>query len=147
MEKINTDQQQQYGIAIGYCSCGVAYPSRVQRGGNCEARRRQQRANRECLRDERVVSRTLARALNLGQGGSAPRTLETAGKLQVLRNFSIPSVGKEKPNLSRKDNPLYVGLQFPTHRVECENGKEKKKEENDLGEKQEKKIKIRKVEV
>ena len=91
------------------------------------------------MRDERVVSRMLARALNPCQGGSAPRTPETIGKLQVLRNFSIPSVGKEKTNLSRKDNPMYVGLEIPTLRLEDGKEKEKKKGESDLGEKGKKK--------
>ena len=68
----------------------------------------------------------LARALNPCQGGSAPRTPETTGKLQVLRNFSISSVGKEKTNLSRKDNPMYVVLETSTLRLEDVKEREKK---------------------
>ena len=40
VEKMNAGQQQRPKVAVGYCSCGAAYPSRVQRGGDREARRR-----------------------------------------------------------------------------------------------------------
>ena len=55
MEK-EAGQRRQKGTVVGYCSCGAAYPSRVQRGGNRNARRKRQRVNRERLRDDRVVS-------------------------------------------------------------------------------------------
>ena len=116
----NAGQQQRSKTVVGYCSCGAAYPSRVQRGGNREARRARQRANRECLRDERVVSRMLARVLSPSQGGSAPRNPETIGKLQVLSNFSSSNATAGKENLSRSDNPMYVGLAMPTYRVEVD---------------------------
>ena len=120
----NAGQQQRSKTVVGYCSCGAAYPSRVQCGGNRKARRARQRANRERLRDERVVSRMLARVLSPSQGGSAPRNLETIGKLQVLSNFSSSNATAGKENLSRSDNPMYVGLAMPTHRVEVDkNGK------------------------
>ena len=38
MEKENAGQRRQKGTAVGYCSCGAAYPSRVQRGGDHYAR-------------------------------------------------------------------------------------------------------------
>ena len=60
MEKENAGQWQQKGTAVRYCSCGAAYLSRVQRGGDRDARHKRQRANRECLRDDRTVSRILA---------------------------------------------------------------------------------------
>ena len=60
MEKENAGQWRQKGTAIGYCSCGAAYPSRAQRGGNRIARRQCQRASRERLRNDRTVSRVLA---------------------------------------------------------------------------------------
>ena len=43
---------------------------------------------------------------------------------------------------------MYVGMESHAHRLEDQSGKEKKKEKNDMGEKQEKvnKKKIRKVE-
>ena len=64
-------------------------PPCVQCGGNrAKPEEYRQRANRERLRDERVVSRTLVRVLSPSQGGSAPRNPETIGKLQVLQNFS-----------------------------------------------------------
>ena len=43
MEEENTGQWQQKGTAVGYCSCGAAYPSRAQRGGDRNARRKRQR--------------------------------------------------------------------------------------------------------
>ena len=89
----------------------------------------------------------MARALSPIQGGSAPRNPETTGKLQVLRNFSNPSVEEGKTNQSSKDNPLYVGLEMPTHRVDSE-GKEKenKKDVNGMGKNREKKTKSRNIE-
>ena len=123
---------------------GAAYPSRIQCGGNRKSRRKRQRVNWEHLRDVRTVLRTLARLLNLLQGGSDPR--ETIGKLQILWNFSDSNVAEGNTNLLVKDSLLYVGLESPMRRVECENGKEKNKEENDLGEKWEKKIKSRRIE-
>ena len=49
-------QQRQKGTVVGYYSCGAAYPSCVQCGGNRSARRKRQRVNWECFRDDRVVS-------------------------------------------------------------------------------------------
>ena len=89
VEKINAGWRQQSGIAVGYCSCGAAYPSRVQRGGNCEARRCRQRTNLERLRDERAVSRTLSRALNPCQGGSAPRTRRPLGSWFEISAYPV----------------------------------------------------------
>ena len=89
---------------------------------------------------------TLARLLSPFQGGSDPRNLATTGKLQILLNFSDSSVAKENTDLSVKDNLLYVGLESPTRRGASEDGKEKKKEESDLGEKREKKITSRRIE-
>ena len=40
VEKDDVGQLQRLPITVGYCSCGVAYPSRVQHGGNREARQR-----------------------------------------------------------------------------------------------------------
>ena len=57
-------QQSQKESAIGYCSCGAAYPPRVQHGGDRNARRMKQRANRGRSRDNRTISCALARALN-----------------------------------------------------------------------------------
>ena len=57
-------QQSQKRSVIGYCSCGATYPSRVKRGGDRQARRNRQRANRECSRDMHTISGALARALN-----------------------------------------------------------------------------------
>ena len=52
-------QWRQKGTVIGYFSCGVVYPSRVQCGGNRNAKRKHQRANQERLRDDRVVLQVL----------------------------------------------------------------------------------------
>ena len=82
-------QQSQKRSVIGYCSCGATYPSRVKRGGDRQARRNHQRANRECSRDMHTVSGALARALNPLQGGSVPRNTETSSKLQLLQQFLL----------------------------------------------------------
>ena len=92
------------------------------------------------MRDERVVLWTLARALNPCQGGSAPRTPNAVGKVQDLRNFSILNFRKEKTNLSKKNNLVYVGRETPTLRLENGKEKEKKKDKSDLDEKQKKKL-------
>ena len=106
----------------------LCIPPVFKHGGNREARRARQRANRERLRDERVVSRMLAQVLSPSQGGSAQRNPETIGKLQVLSNFSSSNATAEKENLSRSDNPMYVVLVMPTHRVEMDkNGKKQVK--------------------
>ena len=77
-------QRRQKGTVIGYCNYGATYPSRVQRGGNRDARRKCQRANRECLRDDRVVSQALVQSKSSFQGGSDSRDLQTTGRLCVL---------------------------------------------------------------
>ena len=59
-EEDDAGQQRQQGVAVGYCSCVAAYPSRAQRGGNRDSRRKCQRASPERLRGERVVSQVLA---------------------------------------------------------------------------------------
>ena len=79
--EIGAGQQSQKGTVIGYCSCGVAYPPQVKRGGDCEARRQKQRANRGRSRDNCVISCALARALSPLQGGSASRITEKPSKL------------------------------------------------------------------
>ena len=132
--RIDAGQQQRSKIAVGYCSCGAAYPSRLQRGGNREARRQRQRAKRERLRDERTVSRTLARSLSPFQGGSDPRNPETTGKLQILQKLNIPSAAKGNTNPSVKDSPMYVGMDSHTLRVEKDrNEKEKKEKASEMG--------------
>ena len=50
-------QQSQKGSVIGYCSCGAAYPPRVKRGGDRDARHMKQRANRGRSRDNRTILR------------------------------------------------------------------------------------------
>ena len=121
VEKRNACQQQGPTVAVGCCNCGAAYPSRVQRGGNREARRRKLRANQERLRDIRTILRTLATSLNLFQGGSDSRNPETTGKLQVLRDFISFSVAAGKSDQSKKDSPVYVGVEFHTYRIEDKN--------------------------
>ena len=59
-EKESAGQRRQKGIAVGYCSCGAAYPPRDKRGGDRLARRQRQRANRGRFRDDCTVSRVLA---------------------------------------------------------------------------------------
>ena len=121
-------QRRQKGTIVGYCSCGAAYPFRVQRGGNRNARRKRQRANRERLRDDRVVSQVLAQSLSSLQGGSDSRNLETTGKLCVLHQFATLSVAKEDTNPSPKDKPIYVGVSPHSHRLKNITKLQKKKE-------------------
>ena len=141
MEKDDVGQWQRSQIAVGYCSCGAAYPSRVQHGGNREARRRRQRANRESLRDFGTISRTLAQSLSPCQGGSDLRNPEITGKLQILRDFSSFSVADGNENLSKKDVPMYVGLKSHTSTVET-----KKLEKTEKTGVEEKSVKIQKNE-
>ena len=114
-------QQSQKRSVIGYCSCGATYPSRVKRGGDRQARRNRQRANRECSRDMHIVSGALARTLNPLQGGSVPRNTETHSKLQVLQQFSV--TGFEDGNQIRpsKGHAIYVGVSTPTSKIEQTN--------------------------
>ena len=91
MEEENTDQWQQKGTAVGYRSCGAAYPSRAQRGGNRNVRRKCQRASRERLRDDRTVLRVLAQSLSSLQGGSDSRNPEAIGELHELQQIVVPS--------------------------------------------------------
>ena len=89
-------QQSQKKSVIGYCSYGATYASRVKRGGDCQARRNRQSANRESSRDIHTVSGALARTLNPLQGSSVLRNTETSSKLQVLQQFSV--TGSEDGN-------------------------------------------------
>ena len=120
MEKMNAGEQHRPKVSVGYCNCGTTYLSRVQCGGDHEARRRKQRVNRERLRDIQTILRTLARSLSPFQGGSDSRNPETAGKLQVLRDFSSFSVAAGKSDQSKKDSPVYMGVESHTYRVEDE---------------------------
>ena len=120
--------QRRKGIVIEYYNCGAAYPSRVQCGGNRNARRKCQRVNRERLRDDRVVSQALVQSLSSLQGGSDSRNLETIGKLCVLHQFAAPSAVKEDTNPSSKDKPIYVGVSPHSRRLEdrCKRTKEER---------------------
>ena len=126
MEKRDVGQRQQREVAVGYCSCGATYPSHLQRGGNREAIKLKQRAKRELLRDNRVVSWTLASLLSPLQGGSDSRTLETTGKLQLLQQFAVPSVVYGNSNPSVKDKPIFVGKESQLNRIEEEKKRSKK---------------------
>ena len=104
-----------------------------------------QRANRDCRRDERLVSQTLVQSLSSLQGGSDSRNPETTGKLQILQNCSEFSEEAGNTDLVQKADPLYAGLESPTFRLESKKKKEKKNGEKELGEKAKKEIKIRKI--
>ena len=121
-------QRRQKGTVVGYCNCGAAYPSCVQRGGNRNARRKRQKVNRERLRDDRVVSQVLVQSLSSLQGGSDSRNLETTGKLCVLHQFTTPSVEKKDTNPSPKDKPIYVGVSPHSHSLANVTKFQKKKE-------------------
>ena len=109
MEK-EVGQWRQKGIVVRYCNCGAAYPSWVQRGGNCDTRQKRQRVNRERLRGERVVSRVLAQLLSSLKGGNDSRNSEATGRLQKLQQISAFSVGHSDKEQSSKDKPVYVGV-------------------------------------
>ena len=117
MEK-EVGQRRQKGTVVGYCSCGAAYPSCVQCGGNRNARRQCRRVNRERLRDDRVVLQVLVQSLSSLQGGSVSRNLETTGKLCVLHQFAAPNAVKEDRNPSSKDKPIHVGVSPHSRRLE-----------------------------
>ena len=126
--EMKAGQQRQKGTVVGYCSCGAAYPSHVDRGGNRNARRKRQRANRERLRDDRVVSQALVQSLSSLQGGSDSKNLETTGKLCVLHQFAVPSVAKKDIHSSPKDKPIYVGVSPHSHSLDNVTRFQKKKE-------------------
>ena len=67
----------------------------------------------------------MARSLSPIQGGIDPRNPEITGRLQVLRDFSSFSVTDGKSDQSKKDSPVYVGVESHTYRIE---GKNEKKE-------------------
>ena len=48
-------QRSQKGSVIGDCSCGAAYPPRIKRGGDREARRQRQRVNRGRSKGDRII--------------------------------------------------------------------------------------------
>ena len=119
-------QRQKQGVSVGYCSCGAAYHPRNSRGGNRETRQQRQRVNRGRLRDNRLASRILAKSLNPIEGGSDSRTLEATGKLQILQQFSVSSVGDEREqNQATKAKSMYVGMQTQACRLEDLSEKEK----------------------
>ena len=117
---------------VGHVSGGAACPSRETRGGDRIARRERQRALRDRSRDDRTLSRVLARALSPLQGGSVPRKAERPSKLQLLQQFAVAGYEDGKDIRSRKDQAIYVGITNPTNRS---------KENEKSGEKQMKIIK------
>ena len=129
-------QRSQKGSVIGYCSCGVAYPPRVKRGGDRNARRMKQRANWGRSRDNRTISCALARALNPLQGGSAPRNTETSSKLQILQHFSVTGSGDGQQIRPSKGHAVYVGISTPTSRsakMDENSGEKTEEKENKKG--------------
>ena len=131
MEK-SASQQPPKGNVVGCCSCGVAHPSRDKCGGDCTARRRRQRVNRDRSRDDCILSCALARALNPLQGGSAPRNTERPVKLQSLQPFAVDRFEEGNSTRSKKDQAIYVGISNPTDRLaETNEGKQNGKMVND----------------
>ena len=122
-------QRSQKGPVIGYYSCGAAYPPRIKRGGDREARRQRQRVNRGRSRDDRIVSGALARALNPLQGGSAPRNTETPSKLQLLQQFAVAGLEEGKSIRSLEGQAIYVGISNPTNRLAGDDAEKTEKEE------------------
>ena len=117
-EKYDAGQRRRQGVAVGYCSCGAAYPSYAQRGGDRNARRKRQRASRERLRDDRTVSRVLAQSLSSLQGGSGSRQPEAIGELHELQQFAVPNAEKTSVNPSTSDRTVYVGVSPHSSRIE-----------------------------
>ena len=68
------------------------------------------------------------------------RTLETARQLQVLQNFSGTGLETGNTDLAKRANPLYVGLNSPTLRIDNDREKEKKNNKK-IGRKREKRNK------
>ena len=94
-------QRQYQGGTVGCCKCGFAHPPRDKRGGDRNARRQRQRANRGRSRDDCTVARVLASLLNPLQGGSKPRKSATTSKLQLVQQFAV--AGSEKGKKIRSD--------------------------------------------
>ena len=80
------------------------------------AGRERQRALRDRSRDDRTLSRVLARALSPFQGGSVLRTAERPSKLQLLHQFAVAGYEDGKEIRSKKDQAIYVGITNPTNR-------------------------------
>ena len=118
-------QRRQKGTIVGYYSCGATYPSHVQCDGNRDARPKRQRANRERLRGERVVSRVLAQLLSSLKGGSDWRNSATVGRLQKLQQFSAPNTEQTKEDQSLKNKPVYVGVDPHSNRIALKEENEK----------------------
>ena len=102
---------------IEYYSCGAAYPPRVKRSGDREARRQKQRANQDHSKDDCIVSGALARALNPLQGVSIPRDIKTPNKLRLLQQFAVAGLAEGKEIRSMQDQAIYVGISNPTNRL------------------------------
>ena len=131
VEVEDADQRRQKGTAVRYCSCGAAYLSRAQRGGDRNARRQRQRASRERLRDDRTVSRVLAQSLSSLQGGSGSRNSEATGELHMLQQIAVPSVEKSVRDPSNSDKPVYVGVGPHSSRAEGTDQKFKNNKKGD----------------
>ena len=58
-------QRPRLGTVVGHCSCGAACPSQDKHGGDRIARRMRQRVNRDCSRDDCILSHILVRTLSL----------------------------------------------------------------------------------
>ena len=95
------------------------------------ARRERQRALRDRSRDDRTLSRVLARTLSPLQGGSVPRTAERPSKLQLLQRFAVAGYEHGKEIRSKKDQAIYVGIINPTNRSEVDEKYGEKTEEKD----------------
>ena len=128
--KRRAGQRPQLGTVVGHVSGNAACPSRETRGGDRIARRERQRALRDRSRDDRTLSRVLARALSPLQGGSVPRKAERPSKLQLLQQFAVAGCGDGKTIRSEKDQAVYVGITNPTNRSEVNEKFGMKTEEN-----------------
>ena len=58
------------------------------------------------------------KSLSPTQGGSDSRNAETTGKLQILWDFCSSSAAEGNIDQSKKDVPMYVGLNSHTSSVE-----------------------------
>ena len=137
MKEEKAGQRSQKGSVMGYCSCGATYPPRIKRGGDRDARRKKQRANRGRSRDNRTISCALVRALNPLQGGSTPRNTEMPSELQLLQQFAVAGSEEGTHIWSKKDHAIYVGISHPTSRIDANDGKDenqKVEKENKKGE-------------
>ena len=124
-------RQPLQGAMVGGCSYGSAPPSHRKRGGNRGARRQRQRAKREVLRGDCILSKAVDAALNPLQGGSQHPAEERPAQLQLMQQFAVSRLEKGEKSGQNKGQAIYVGITDPTNRLAETNGKSGEKASGD----------------